>query len=222
MIFARYKGPDVAGGGVFIPGKVYFGKPEIEESDVVSMDFITISDENAKPVRVYPKDGYFEFMDEVYAVVLHPFDEYEAGDVVILDGGEINGNIYVNIRGQGSRKSSDVEILDKTNVNPGVVVQDANTGIWLPVGRVDECLWVILQGQDILRAPTEFKFAISHAGELMSMPMVKCVDADNEIGLTSGKFYTLIRTDFDSDSNYIILNDNGVEGSYLPSRFKMG
>jgi hypothetical protein len=222
MIFARYKGPDVAGGGVFISGKIYFGKPEMDDEDVVSMEFIIIKDEDAKPVRVYPNEGRFEFLDEVYAVALHPMDEYEVGDVMVLDGGEINGDTYVHIKGFALRKASDVEVLDKTNVNPSIVVQDVNTGIWMPIGRVDECLWVVVQGQDTFRAPTEFKFAVSQDGELMSMPMVKCVDADNEEGLTSGKFYTLIRTDFDSDFNYIIINDKGVEGSYLPWRFKMG
>ena len=222
MIFARYKGPDVAGGGTFTLGKVYFGRPDIEEIDVVSMDFISIVDENSKSVRVYPKEGRFEFMDEVYAVVLHPIDEYVPGDVITLDGGEINGDIYVHIKGQALRKASDVEILDRNNLCPGIMVQDLNTGVWETVGRVDECLWMVLKGQEILRVPTEFRFPVSQDGELMSIPMVRCIDADNEDGITLGNFYTLVRTDFDSDNNYIIINDNGEEDSYLPSRFKMG
>lgn len=220
MIFARYTGPDINGGGYFFPGKIYFGKPEIEEEDVVSMDFITIKDENGKPFRVFPNEGRFEFLDEVYAVALHPLDEYEAGDVMTLDGGEINGDIFVHIKGFALRKASDVEVLDKTNVNPGIVIQDLNTGIWQPIGRVDECLWVVVQGQDTFRAPTEFKFVVSHDGELMSLPMVKCINIDGIQGLTEGKIYMLKRTS--RDGNYIIDNDEGIEESYLPSRFKIG
>ena len=217
MIFARYKGQDK--NKQFIIGKVYFGSPEIDESDVVSMDFVTIRDESGKPVRVVPCEERFDFFDEVYAVALSPFDEFQAGDVVILDGGEINGETFVRIKGQGLRKASGVAVLDRTNVYPGIVVQDVSTGIWEPVMRVDECLWMVVKGQDMIRAPTEFRFAVSHDGELMSVPLVKCIDDTGVHSLTKGTIYNL--KEIDTYGNFHVKNDEGSVESYLPSRFQM-
>jgi hypothetical protein len=219
MIFARYNGIDKQGEH-FIVGKVYFGTPEIDGTDVVSMQFITINDESGKPVQVIPTEGRFEFFDEVYAVALKPFDEYQAGDVVILDNGEINGDTYVHIKGLGLRKASEVEVLDRTKVYPGIVIQDVSTGIWEPVMRVDECLWVVVEGQDMFRAPTEFRFAVSYDGELMSVPLVKCVDDVGIHSLTIGTIYHL--KEINGDGDFIVKNDEGNIESYMPSRFQMG
>ena len=219
MIFARYKGPNREG-ETFIAGKVYFGVPEMDEPDMVSMDFLTIVDESAKRVRITPSEDRFEFLDEVYAVVVEPFDEFRIGEVVLLDDGEINGDTYVSIMGVGLRKASCVAVLDRTNVYPGIYVQDDSTGIWEPVTKVDECLWMTVGKQDILRAPTEFKFAVSYDKELMSMPLLKCVDATGIDSLTEGKVYTLKAEN--SEGNYQVQDDDGDMEWYLPSRFRMG
>ena len=223
MIFARYKGADKAG-EKFTPGKVYFGTPNMDDSDIISMDFVTIKDEIGKKVRVIPAEDRFEFLDEVYAAVLNPFDEFYAGDVVILDDGEINGDIYVSVKGCCLRKASDVVVLDRTNVYPNVIVQEICTGKWTPLLRVDECLWVVLQGADPagfgFRQLTEFRFAISYDGDIMSMPLVKCLDASGVGTLTEGKTYQLVSND--EQGNYLLKNDAGKVESYLPSRFRMG
>jgi hypothetical protein len=219
MIFARYIGPDIAGGGHFIPGKVYFGTPEMEDADVVGLDFVNINDETGQAIRVVPSEDRFEFLNEVYAVALEPFDEYEPGDVMILDEGQINGEIFVRVKGLGYRKASSVEVLDRTNVYPGVVVLDVPTGIWKHVMRVDECLWMTLEGQDIMRTPTEFKFAVSHDGELMCVPVVTCIDNSGMPDLTKGKAYFLKSI---ANDDFCVMNDKGAENSYFSSRFQMG
>ncbi len=219
MIFARYKGPEKEGEN-FIPGKIYFGAPEMDEVDLVSLDFLTIKDEAGKPVRVIPSGEQWEFLDEVYAVALSDFDEFQSGETLILDGGEINGDTYVCIKGKGLRKASGVEVLDRTNVYPGIIIQDLSTGIWEPVMRVDECLWVIVKGQDRLRAPTEFKFAVSYDNELMSIPLLKCVDDTGISTLTEGIMYQLVQVN--DNGGFTVKNDEGDLESYLPSRFRMG
>jgi hypothetical protein len=218
MIFARYNGTGV--GENFIPGKTYFGTPEMENADVVNMGFVNIRDEKNQNVRVIPSEERFEFFDEVYAVALEPFDEFQPGDVVTLDGGQMNGEIYISVKGQGYRKASTVAVLDRTNVYPGIVVLDVSLGLWSPVMRVDECLWMVLKSQSTLRSPPEFRFPVSHDGELMSVPMVMCIDDTGSDNLTKGKIYHL---DSENGIGQVYLEDDtGKCDWFLSSRFRMG
>lgn len=217
MIFARYNG--TGAGENFIPGKTYFGTAEMEDADVIDLGFVNIKDEKGQNVRVIPKEERFEFFDEVYAVALEPFDEFQPGDVVTLDGGQMNGEIYVSVKGQGYRKASSVAVLDRTNVYPGIVVLDVSLGRWSPVMRVDECLWIMLKDQSMMRSPTEYKFAVSHDGELMSVPLATCLE-DTGANLTKGKVYHLEAVN--TAGQVCLENDIGRRDWFLSSRFRMG
>lgn len=217
MIFAKYIGLEKGLG--FIKGKVYFGMPEMD-SDVASMEFVTIKDENGNSVRVIPKDGRFEFFDQVYAVILERMGGYGVGEVVILNGGEINGDTYVSIKDSGFWKASGVEVLDETNVGRGMVIQDVLTGIWGTINKIDDCMWIACGSMEEVRPPTVYKFAVSYDGQLMSIPLVKCIDINGLQNLTIGKIYQIERVD--GYGNFVVENDCGDVESYLPSRFLMG
>lgn len=70
MIFARYTGMDKQ----FTRGKVYPAMLEVESGDIVSYNFIEVISDFGKIVRVHPTLFYsFEFLKEVYAVVVKAF-----------------------------------------------------------------------------------------------------------------------------------------------------
>jgi hypothetical protein len=79
---------------------------------------------------------------------------------------------------------------------------------------------VIVKGQDSLRAPTEFRFAVSYDNELMSIPLLKCVDDTGISTLTEGIMYQLVQ--ITDNGGFTVKNDEGSLESYLPSRFRMG
>jgi hypothetical protein len=214
MIFVRFKGP-ASPEFVFTPGKMYFARPAMDGAETVGFDFIEAEDDAGDMTRVNPEEDLFEFFDEVYAVVLHPFEEMDAGDVTLLDGID-DGQL--NVKGFGLRNSQDLAVLDRTNLFPGVSVLDSSSGLWEKVKRVDECMWVLVDDQNRMRSPAEFKFAVAD-GRVLVEPLVKCLDAAGEPCLTKGKLYYLKRTD--KDGFIVLMNDDGAEAIHSPDRFEM-
>jgi len=211
MLFARYKGSS----DDFVDGKVYLAKPEVNGAETVGFGFIEVVNEDGHRLRVNPEGDSFEYLGEVYAVVTKPFEELEAGEVIVLDGATDDGAL-LNVKGIGYRQASNLIILDRSNVFPGVVVMDLSTGKWLPVSRVDECLWLTVLGSRGNMSPCEFRFAVAD-GDILTEPIVKCTDSAGEPGLTSGNNYILTRTL--PDDLLVIRNDDGEEKSYFAGRF---
>jgi len=216
MIFARFKGPAVKDAEL-TKGKVYFVRPALEDRDAASFEFIEVTDDKGNVHRVNTEDESFEFIEEVYAVVLAPFDENEVGEVTVLDGVSDDGSM-VSVSGFGLHRASDVVVIDRTNVFPGVSAHDMESGRWEKVKRVDECMWILVDDQTRLRSPEEFEFAVSD-GSIMVEPLVKCLDDSGEPGLTNGNLYYLKRTD--KSGLFVVQNDQGQEATYLPYRFDM-
>ena len=147
--------------------------------------------------------------------VIHlTFDEFTRGEVLVVDGAP--DEEFLHVQGIGNRKLSDLIILDRSNLHPGVYVMDLSTGEWLRVSKVDECLWVTAGKNGPFRSPSEFKFAVSD-GALVE-PFVKCVLADGEPDLTLGHLYRLAR---EGGDRVTVANDRGNEVSYLAERFSM-
>jgi hypothetical protein len=213
MIFARFVGP-VKSEEALTEGRLYVSRPEVDEPGTVGFDYIEVTGDNGESIRENPDDERFEYLEEVYAVVANPFDEFVAGEVVVVDGApDIE---YLHVQGIGNRKASDLILLDRTNLYPGVLVGDGTTGRWLKVKKVDECLWVTAGVNGPYRSPCEFRFAVSD-GSLVE-PLTKCVDEEGEPGLTKGHFYPLVSS---SDDLVTVVNDDGAESSYMASRFSM-
>ena len=216
MIFTRYIGSAKDG---FTPGKVYLAKPEMDDQTTVGFDFVETTNDDDKVVRVIPGKEQFEYLDEVYAVVVHPFDEFKPGDVVVVDDALGNGTVLLNVKGLGNRSLDDLQILDRTNVFPGVVLMDVASKMWKKVVKVDEALWVAVEGDDVLRSPEEFVFAVAD-GDILVEPLVVCVDDGGQPGLTKGGFYYLLGQP--TQGMWLVKNDVGEKAEYLAERFRMG
>ena len=156
MMFARYKGARPG----LTEGKVYIAKPQIEDNSMVGLGHLDIQDDDGKIIQIHPEDrtsGQFEFLEEIYAVAIEPFDGFVVGDVVVLsDATDSQQGILYNVKGSGYRDSASVCILDRTNVYPGVVVMEISTGNWVKVRMVDEALWVRVDDAESMRSPRSF------------------------------------------------------------------
>lgn len=200
------------------PGKIYFGKPDLDDAEISDLDWFELTDDAGKVARLKPEDGRFEFPNEVYAVALEPFGDFERGEVVTVDDVSSEGN-FVSVQGVGYRRVESVVVLDRTNLFPGVAVMDGSTGCWREVVAVDECMWIAIEPRGIQRAPTEFRFAVAD-GEVMIKPLVKCVSAEGEPGLTVGKRYYLKKVG--RDGIWTVMSDDGEEREYSQDRFIWG
>jgi hypothetical protein len=212
MIFARYKGR----GQDFTTGKVYLATPEMNESSTVNFGFLLIDSDPGPAIRVSPEDESFEYLEEVYAVVLKPVSEMEPGEVTVLDSATNDG--LANIQGIGLFLMSNFIILDRTNIFPGLVVMDTD-GTWKPVRRVNERLGMMIEGSTRYRDPTEFRFAAS-GDDLLTEPVVKCVMADGFQDLTAGKFYRLVQTKA-KEETVTVHDDSGKVREFMADRFEM-
>lgn len=235
MIFARYIGTNKR----FTAGKVYLAQPEFDNSTIANFNFIDVEDDSGFMVRVNHRvervdkpDGEpswtdrwdFEFLEEVYAVVIKPYPDLKVGQVVVVE--EVSDALdksmkWFTIKGIGVRNSDGFVILDHTNVYPGVMLLDSRDGVWEKIRSVDECLWVTLEGGGPRRSPEEFRFAIDRDGDIMVVPMVECIDATGGQELTKGNFYYIVRERTDVEGAFLTVRDDlGVETEFFSSRFK--
>jgi hypothetical protein len=212
MIFARYTGASSEGLTV---GKVYLAQPEVNGAELVGFESLEIIDDSGGRLRVNPNDEQFEYLDEVYAVIVKPLEDLDIGDVVILDGATEDGQMY-HLKGTGYCKASYFVILDRTNVFPGLNVLDNLSGRWVKVRRVDECLWVVVSDKDETRSLSEFSFAVAE-GDILTEPIVRCISADGEPALTEGNLYILRGRN--ADGLLIVEDDDGDETAFMASRF---
>jgi len=245
MIFARYTGMDKQ----FTRGKVYPAMPEVESGDIVSYNFIEVISDFGKIVRVHPTLFYsFEFLKEVYAVVVKAFpspcppcassEDLEVGRVVVLSNAYSVPLLADNnkwevasyeVKGFGLRSQSGLEILDRTNLSPGMVIMDVDTQKWETVSIVDECMWVTTHGEGSLRtSPEQFMFAVDREGDILVEPMVTCTNDGGREDLTNGRRYFVTRGRVNprhgvglSDTIVHVINDLGKEDQYWFARFEL-
>lgn len=233
MIFTRYTGMDKQ----FTRGKVYPAMPEVESGDIVSYNFIEVISDFGKIVRVHPTLFYsFEFLKEVYAVVVKALLDLEVGRVVVLsnaysvpllaDKNKWQVASY-EVKGFGLRSQAGLEILDRTNLSPGMVIMDVDTEKWETVSIVDECMWVTTHGEGSLRtSPEQFMFAVDREGDILVEPMVTCTNDGGREDLTNGRRYIVTRGKVNQgevrrDTMVHLINDLGKEDQYWLARFEI-
>jgi len=197
-------------------GKVYMAKPEVNDVETVALESLEVINDVGEKLKVSPEKEEFEYLDEVYAVVAKPFEDLDVGEVVALDGATEDRSLY-HLKGMGYRGADYFVILDRTNVFPGLTVLDCHSNKWVSVRRVDECLWIVTDG-DEMRSPSEFMFAVS-GGDILAEPIVKCIEATGKPNLTEGRLYVLKGRD--RDGMLILEDDSGEEGTFAFSRFSM-
>lgn len=214
MIFARYKGAEADG---FTAGRTYVAKPEMDDRELVGFGFVEVCNDRGEVVKVDPEQGQFEFVDEVYAVARKPLEDVARGEVVVVEDASEDRLQFV-VKGSGFWKVDMLVVLDGTNLSPGTSVCDR--GRWVKVSRVDEAMWIVVDGEDAFRSPEEFRFAVSEEeGELMVEPLVTCVMSQGK-RLTAGRRYYLVESL--SDGGVKLLDDDGALVECLADRFKMG
>lgn len=241
MVFARYTGANKE--DKFTLGKVYPVWPAVDSGDTVCYRSIELDNDEGERIHIEPYrevvDGLevetydFEFLAEVYAVVVKPFDDFRKGQVVVVDdvdtfdGKNADGTkwtrIVYSIKGSGFHSSDWLVLLDRTNVFPGMVILDESTGNWCKVKSVDECLWVVTECSEIRQSPEAFTFSVDKDGDIRVEPFVECVDNTGiEDWITKGKKYRVIGEEFKEQSSskaLVILDDKGIERYCLGSRF---
>ena len=218
MIFAKYKGPTETGESLTL-GKIYIGVPDMDDDDTVDFGFFDIEDDAGKKVRATVADGKFEYLSQVYAVVVgEPIVQAKMakfGDVIEIDA--IAGDKeFVRVRRDGCWNTSNFEILDKTTLYPDMTVLALKTGLWVRVSMVNESMWISTGAE--FRSPLGFRFAVSD-GSILVKPCVICVNDEGQ-SLTKGKRYYLSHTLTGATTFYTVVNDAGQESEYLAERFK--
>lgn len=215
MIFARYKGP--LNDTRFIFGKLYPADESYSSSSVQDADHIRVTTETGQKVMVKTEDGFFEYFSKVYAAVVRPVAVFERGQVVLISDSDDVGEYYKVDNGNFYR-SSTFELLDKTNVVPGIFVLNIKSGCWMKVLRVDELL--NLAGADGCMKPVvDFRFAVGNGG-ILNEPMLKCINCTGvENELTEGHFYRVESVPFGENNIVHVQNNLGVSALYLTTRF---
>ena len=213
MIFARYVGPDKQGEN-FVEGKVYISESSFSDGEMVDLSVVRIRDEDGLLVEVNQDEERFVYLEQNYAVVVNPFDEFEAGEVVTVEGATADGKMY-DVVGYGYRSVSDLVLLDRTNINPGIMVLIESK--WRSVGAVDESLSVMLKGGAGMMDISQMRLAVSD-GDVMSIPLATCVET-GKARLTKGKMYRLLGLE---DGECVLKDDDGDEARVPEKWLKLG
>jgi len=215
MVFARYTGPDKDGES-FVEGKVYISGSSFSDGETVDLSMLKVVDEDGNLIEIDQDEERFVYLDENYAAILKAFDEFEVGDVVTVSGVSDDGVMY-DMSGYGYRSVKDLALLDRTNVYPGIVVAK-DDGQWSRVSAVSQSLSVMFADDDVMRELSQVKIAVSD-GDVMSVPLVTCVDDDGDEFLTKGKKYFL---EGQRGDLYVVNDDAGSSREFFATRFIFG
>lgn len=216
MIFARCI--DESEDKCLTPGKVYLAQSGLAGESAYDAEVVTLVNDCGERVNVRTGDGRFEFLPQVYAVCVRPAGNWDLGDVGLVDDADEDGEFF---RVNGAYMKADCfELLDQTNVRPGVCVMLRSTGAWLRITSVNERLECTLDGEGggIMHPPCDFRFAVGGGG-IMAEPRVLCVNANDTGGkLTEGRLY-LVGCTLENGTRLLVRDNTGEMGGYLASRF---
>ena len=215
MLFAKFKEKKEIE-GQFTIGKVYL----VDEGytyGATDRDHKFVVDDAGEKIEFLPGNNEFEFLDTVYGVWLGPppkVKKWATGDVKVIDEADED-----KFRADGNYLNSSLfEILDETNLTTDTFVLDLKTNKWEKICKVDNDKFLIGVGEnsDILRPPTDFRFAVQDRG-VANMPLVFCVN-NTGVNLTKDKGYLLAGV---NKGNWIVIDDTGKPTEFLPDRFSV-
>ena len=224
MSFARYAG---AAKGIYdlVPGKVYRAKSAMGGSaSGGGMSVMVPGMSGWLHVTVDGlKEGKWEVAEKAYAVVLRAdLEDFDKGEVAVVTDWSEDGKLEVE--GLGYVAQDGLELLDRTNVFPGIRVMETwgGTGLWKRVVAVDDALWVRVNGE--FKSPEEFVFPVSWDGDLLTEPLVTCLSTQwafsEQKGLTKGRKYYLEQTE--KEGKVVVTADDGKTWAYPGELFRMG
>ena len=202
MLFARYIGPDKPGEN-FVEGKVYVSESSFSDGETVDLSVVRVRDEDGLLIEVDQEEERFVYLEQNYAAVVNPFDEFEPGDVVTVSGVSDDRKMY-DVVGYGYRSAGDLVLLDRTNVCPRMMVLHESK--WNSVRAVDESLSVMVEDGEGLIDIQGVRLAVSD-GDVMSIPLATCIET-GRARLTKGKRYRLLGLE---DDECVLKDDDGDE-----------
>lgn len=212
----------------FAVGRVYVSTPALYDKAVLDDAMLVVNDEG-KSVKVQKEAlGNFAMARSAYAVVVRPNSmNVRRGTVVeVLD---VSDDGLWRAEGYGYFKAWHFQFVDSAILIPNEsVLLELASGRWRKVvsGLKDGKL--MLESADANMDAVGAKmakeasitgclFPVEPEGVVVSRPVVGCVDADCETGLTDGKAYELRATR--QDGCVVIVDDEGKEKQFLASRF---
>jgi len=219
MIFAIYRNHESDPSkvpGKFTMSRLYLASPEVDDASVLDLDRLQVIDDTGERVWIVPGEASFEYPEEVYAAVVKRLGARVPGEVVVVDGADDGGD-FLNIKGSGYVRAKYLQLLDSTLVKPGMVVYDRKSSRWQRVRRVDECLRLVVEGNEEMRVLSDFVFAVSDE-ELATVPLLRCKDASGHTCIREGAIYRV--TGLDEEGDLLVVNDKDEEKAYDPERFE--
>jgi hypothetical protein len=206
MTFARYKGG--GGEGQFTKGKTYIVKPA--GSDAVNVNDVGIWDDQLDLHTIDPDAEHrFEFCESAYGVFLKDCMGYESGDVIVVDDVSIDLTMFSIETPEGARmiQAHLIELVDWRTLKPGVELLDLETRCWERVERVDESMWVQVDGCDELRSLVNYRFAVTD-GEVDRVRTARCINAAGLTTLVEGNSYRVCR---EGNGTVLVETDDGQQ-----------
>lgn len=215
MIFAIYKGlPDDRGEGKFTKGRLYLADPEVDDTTVVDINRLEVTDDTGERIWIEPNNGRFEYPEEIYGVVVKELGPKHPGEVVVITEADDG---FFEIKGAGYIREAYIQLLDSTIVRPGMMVYDRSRTRWDRIRRVDECMRLRLEDSDDMRDCTDFVFAVSD-GDISTVPLLRCLDDTGRTDIRKGSIYRV--AGLDKDGLLLVEDDQGREMSFEPERFE--
>jgi len=199
--------------GEFTVGRIYAVKDEME-TDAKTDDRFMIVDDNDERLKMKYSDRCFERVMTVYGVWVCEDGNFDAGEVLSITG--VDGQ-FLEVAGYGYFGGDCIELLDATNLRPGIVVCDEENGQWRKVSRVDEDFNVSIDGNpEEFRSVAGFSLAVVD-GAVVDFPVLYCIDANGKPGeLTVGESYLPVARE---GAIVTLKNDAGEEKGYGMDRF---
>ena len=224
MFFARYIGEDNQS---FINGKVYVARPENEYSDVVCFGVLEIKNEfgeNEKVEDIGESDAPYpewEFLEKIYAVILHGTDDFEKGAVVLVTDVEDNGgSIFYTVCGQVKLPENYLTLLDLTNIHVGMRIMKESNRVCQAIVEIGDNFEVKMEDGNKYFLD-EFYLSIGESGEIQDRFSLTCA-YDVGVELTEGKTY-VVESEGDPSNGeqglVYIRDDVGELNGYFKERF---
>lgn len=198
----------------FTYGKVYIASMEMDCSDVVVMDDISVTCDQGDIIQVSSCMDLFEILDSAYAVVVREIGDFKKGDVVQVYGGGRDDTFIVGPKRQYCRRVY-FRLLDKSVIHEGFYAMDRSTGKWLRIDELYHDFRVCIGG--VLFSPLSFVFHVVE-GKIKEKPLVKCINHKNcEADLTEGRIYEV--REGSSYHDTILVDCGGSEHLLMTDRF---
>ena len=216
MKFARYAHTNEPQD--FTIGKIYLAYETAKHEGSADFSRFTVTNDNEERVTIETDNNEFKYMDKVYGVWISDNLDYTDGTLTrgtcfLIDGADRD---MFHIENIGNFQAINFELLDKSNLYPGVKVLNLETSKWTDVARVDDSGWISLKSEpDERKAPRSVMFAVGSGG-ILEKPLAICNNASGST-LVEGRTYELI--EMNSKINTVVVESDDGNVSCMADRF---